>query len=353
MDFASMDKLQLIHCPLCSENKRSVPVRVPAKDDHIDHYGDLYRGKKKSEWRICGKCGFVFQNPRPTKEALNHFYASSSYHADEIPEGWWKPERFLEFAHWYYDEKIDYVTRFSGLKVGTVCDIGFGHGGALRLFQDRGWKSLGTEPDARLFQFAKNIAGLSEISNCLFKSDIDLANQVDLIFSNHTFEHLADLDDVMLGIRKVLKPGGHIFTAIPTYYRNRTTNSKGWMNSAHYSLFTHRSLNQLFARYGMEEIAHTYRGFTKEFDEFWHVARYTGRTIEPEQFFENPARVNFYMAVVNPLNSLRYFPLDSPKMAGFRSIVRLGTLPFRAAWILFTSPAEFKMKVQKRLTPKS
>ena len=132
---------------------------------------------------------------------------------------------------------------------------------------------------------------------------------VDLVFSNHAFEHVADLDAVMTGLRSIMKPGGYIFTVVPTYAANRSSMSLRWMNSAHYSLFTHASLDQMFARYGFEPVASTYRGWRKEVDDIWHVARYTGRPLEPSQFYEDPQRVARFVNWVNPLRTVLYAPI--------------------------------------------
>ena len=88
-----------------------------------------------------------------------------------------------------------------------------------------------------------------------------------------------------------------MFTAVPTYYQNRSKMSLEWMNAMHYSLFTHKSLDQLCARHGLEPVAHTYRGSTKFIDEVWHVARFTGRPTAPEAHYEDAHQVARYVAV--------------------------------------------------------
>ena len=163
------------------------------------------------------------------------------------------------------------------------------------------------------------------------------------MFSNHGFEHLADLDSVMRAVARLLKPGGHIFTAVPTYFLNRSRLSKQWMNSAHYSLFTHRSLNQLFARYGIEEVYHSYRGWYKEIDDLWHVACFRGSAADPTVFFEDPRAVQRYVNVLNPLRSIIYAPIYSQyaqRIAFANRCIGLWNL-------LRNSPSAFFAKVMK------
>jgi SAM-dependent methyltransferase len=215
----------------------------------------------------------------------------------------------LDFANWYYAEKVDFAIAKGGSSGGRVFEIGTGLGGSLQLFRDRGWITLGVEPDANQAAFASHVLKLDGVQQGLLDESFKLDSKVDLIFSNHAFEHLADLDAVMRAITRILKPGGYIFTAVPTYFSNRSRLSKQWMNSAHYSLFTHQSLNQLFARYGIEEICHTYRGWRKEIDDLWHVGCFRGEPLEPAAFFENSRAVEKYVNVYNPLRSILYAPM--------------------------------------------
>jgi SAM-dependent methyltransferase len=316
-------------------------VRNTGTDAHVHKYGDLYGGRKKSEWRVCTTCGFVHQNPRPTLESLNAFYAGSKYHT-EIPREWEDPDTYLAFARWYYDEKIDFALRHSGLSGGAAFDVGAGHGGVMRLFRQRGWRAEGVEPDGTLFAFARDRLGLDTLRQGFLDESTEVAAPVDLVFSNHTFEHVADLHGLMRGLQRVLRPGGFVFTAVPTYYRNRSRLSLRWMNAAHYSMFTHRSLSHLFSHYGLEEVAHTYRGWSKEIDDLWHVARYTGVVKDPAGFFEDWRQVRHYVNVVNPLNTV----LHAPGVALWQV---MKSWPVEYVKLLVRSPRTFFGKAAARL----
>ncbi|MCL1491748.1 MAG: class I SAM-dependent methyltransferase [Pseudanabaena sp. Salubria-1] len=309
-----MSNLELIPCPLCGNHSDFESLNINYKDEHISNYGSLYAGSQKSEWKICSQCGFVHQNSRPSKEDLNLFYLTSSYHRG-IPESYLleNGKHYIEFARWYYLEKIQYAIANSNLKTpGKIFDIGAGFGGVLKIFaQDLGWQVYGVEPDTYLYGYAANHLGLSSIQNTILDSNTEIGDQVDLVFSNHAFEHFADLGQVMLGIQKILKPGGYIFTAIPTYYKNRSDLSLQWMNSAHYSMFTDQSINQLFSQYGFEEVTHTYRGWNKEIDDLWHLARFTGIKTDPQVFYEDSSKVKKYINTINPINSIINYPIYS------------------------------------------
>jgi SAM-dependent methyltransferase len=359
-----MSNLVLVPCPLCNGSRGFYPVKNTDLDLHIEKYGDLYSGMTKSNWQACGTCGFLHQNPRPTVESLNQFYLDSKYHTDEIPEAWQTPENYLEFARWYYEEKIDYALKESGLKQGAVFDVGFGLGGVLRLFANRGWRAYGVESDQNSFDYAKKKLELASIQEGVLHAGIDVDTKVDLVFSNHTLEHVANLHDAMIGLTRVLKPGGYVFTAIPTYYKNRSNLSLQWLNSSHYSMFTHNSLNQLFAYHGLEEVTHTYRGWHKEIDDLWHLARFTGKVIDPKAFYESPAEVCRYVNTINPARSIIHYPIYSNYARSvqtyerIKSGIRAGQSPYYVrmleyyARMLVNSPKLFVVKTAQRVRKK-
>jgi SAM-dependent methyltransferase len=318
-----LDSLGIVACPICDASGSLLPVRVPRGDIHIRKYRELYGQADRSPWKVCGNCGFVHQNPRPSLDALENFYARGCYHSPDIPDN---VERYLRFSRWYYQEKIEYALASSRLQGARVLEIGCGLGGALKLFSEKGWTTAGIEPDGRQAAFASRQLGVEGVIEGTVDDFFSLSERVDLVFSNHAFEHLADLKSVVRAVVRVLKPGGFVFTAVPTYYLNRSTLSKQWMNSAHYSLFTHHSLNQLFAYYGLEEVSHTYRGWHKEIDDLWHVACLTDVRREPSRFFENPRTVSRYLAIYNPIRSFVFSPVYAAHARRVAALTAMGNV---------------------------
>ena len=70
-------------------------------------------------------------------------------------------------------------------------------------------------------------------------------------------------------------------------------------------------MNLLLSKYGLEEVRHTYRGWSTEVDDLWHVAKYSKINIDREKYFEQPEDVKRYINIINPLRSLIYFPIYS------------------------------------------
>jgi len=194
------------------------------------------------------------------------------------------------------------------MRGGAAFELGACTGGALDQIRQRGFDVYGVEPDPKQAAFAREVLGL-DVKNAVLDASTELPAPIDLAFSNHVFEHIDDLQSAMAGLTRVMRRGGYVFTCVPTYARNRSDLSIRWMNAGHLSMFTHRSLNQLFARFGFVEVTHTYRGWWKEVDDLWHLARYEGSAPAPETFYEDARSVQRYIGVVNRLRSAAYWPV--------------------------------------------
>jgi 2-polyprenyl-3-methyl-5-hydroxy-6-metoxy-1,4-benzoquinol methylase len=311
-----MAQLEAIPCPLCAESSHFLTVEIPDDDGNIRGYGEIYAGLAKSTWKICGRCGFVHQNPRPSTATLDAYYLAGQYHPHARERD---PDELVAINTSAYADEIAFALEHAGLQAGKVFDIGCGYGVALKLWADRGFDPYGVEPDRALFEFGQRHYGLRNTQQRVLDDTIDVRG-IDLAFSHHALEHVADLASMMRGLVKIMRPGGHVFTALPTYRRNRTTMSKLWMNSAHYSLFTVTSFDQLLARYGFRQVAHRYERWASTPDQFGHLARFEGAPLDPTQFYEDPEEVQHYLRVTNPLRSVAFYPLHG----GYRARVAKG-----------------------------
>ena len=97
-------------------------------------------------------------------------------------------------------KKINFALDRIEFTADKVFDLGFGHGGILKLMENDGWTTAGVEPDQSLFQYAKNKLQLSHIHQVVFDENFDCESEQGLVVSNHTFEHIADLDSTMKGV---------------------------------------------------------------------------------------------------------------------------------------------------------
>jgi len=161
----SDSKFVLVCCPICNQNEHYLSVNVPDSDPHIRSYGDIYGKQTKSEWKVCGGCGFVHQNPRPSKEALYEYYVKAQYHKQvENPSG-----KILEKEYKSaYDPDLDFIKDTLPQLLNSnakVLDVGCGYGFALKELEQLGFSVFGIEPDHNRAIFAKTQLNLKEIKD--------------------------------------------------------------------------------------------------------------------------------------------------------------------------------------------
>lgn len=94
----------------------------------------------------------------------------------------------------------------------SILDIGSGTGSFLEILNRRGWNGIGVEPNAkaRKLAFEKKVeakATIQEITTTKF----------DVITMWHVLEHVEDLENQFLEIKRLLKPGGILIVAVPNY----------------------------------------------------------------------------------------------------------------------------------------
>jgi len=155
----------------------------------------------------CNSCSLVYLNPRPNISEFEKIYPMN-YHA-------------YNFSEKHYGIVYKIRSRLEAKRLMRCCeglpvdarilDVGCGDGFHLNLLRSYGkkyWTLEGIDIDKRAVEMAKK-SGL--IVHCGSVESINLPqNTYDLAFMIQTIEHLEKPDEVLRGIRKLLKPGGKL-----------------------------------------------------------------------------------------------------------------------------------------------
>ena len=160
----------------------------------------------------CSDCSFLFTNPRPDKEILPKYYRSNSYisHSDKtqnITDVLYKTARFFTLR-----KKLNLVNRLSNEK--SILDFGCGTGYFLNTCKKNGWSVYGYEPEKLAATHASKLTGEGIISdfNQLYK-----INPVNVITLWHVLEHVPDLNDTVVLLKKKLQQSGTLVIAVPNH----------------------------------------------------------------------------------------------------------------------------------------
>lgn len=257
--------IKLSKCPICRYNHFFHIGGFDYKPGP-EIYAFLNMPGNISQWNVCKRCAFLFQNPRPDPGAIKALYKSGIYrHKKKYDEVFFKSryERPLRHFKWLAKLNVDLPNK-------SVLDIGAGFGGAVRAFTDCGFDATGIEIDVNLRKEAKRRFNVDlrwdDIAGCRFTH-----NSYGLIYSAHVHEHFDDFHRINKLLFSWLAPGGCLLCILPTY-RYSAKNGQGYINVFHNSIFTKTSLKNMFLKCGMEPIAFHYP-LEHSLAEVWGVAR--------------------------------------------------------------------------------
>jgi SAM-dependent methyltransferase len=162
-----------------------------------------------------------------------------------------------------------YVQAFRNKKAGyggllrpraDVVELGPHLGGFLQAAEEWGWRPTGVDVGVDTSEFARH-QGLKVIRGTLDDSGVRSASQ-DAVFVWNCFEQLSDPMETLMGIRKVLKPGGLLIARVPngafyTAFRGRARKALAYNNLLGFPYlygYSIETLNRLMARAGFEYV---------------------------------------------------------------------------------------------------
>jgi SAM-dependent methyltransferase len=192
-------------CPVC-ESAAIQPV-LNATDHTVT-------GEQFSIFQ-CAGCSLRFTQNIPDAGNIGRYYRSENYIShSETSKGLvnWLYIRVRKFT---LSTKKTFIEDRTGVKNGSLLDVGAGAGAFIHYMQQKGWKVAGLEPDSGAIERAAREYGLQlKPSSDLFSID---PSSFDAITMWHVLEHVHDLHGYIDQIKKICKPGGKIFIAVPNY----------------------------------------------------------------------------------------------------------------------------------------
>lgn len=153
--------------------------------------------------------------PQPSLKDLGKYYESESYisHTDSKQSLFDKVYQFIKTITIRQKIKlIEKQTEFSSQEK-TLLDIGCGTGDFLVACKNHQWKITGVEPNAK----ARDNAELKVAELIVFDISKIENKTFDCITLWHVLEHLPDLKNYISFLKKLLKPNGTLFVAVPNY----------------------------------------------------------------------------------------------------------------------------------------
>lgn len=211
-----------------------------------DRYGLKFR------FRLCARCGHVWNSTPLSESATTKFYRSSDfrtmYFNGESPVAVLKrksPRPNTESL------LLSYV-RQQVARTGSVIEWGCSGGWNLVAFRDAGWTTQGFDYDRTYIQLGRSEFGLdlNEIDGD--KLSADPIDQPDVVLLNHVLEHSPDPVSLLRRIRELCSDQSLLVVGIPLLETIQTWHWKDFFHIAHIHYFSSRSFEYVARKAGFE-----------------------------------------------------------------------------------------------------
>ncbi|MBQ4820049.1 class I SAM-dependent methyltransferase [Aquimarina sp. MMG016] len=185
------------------ENKKNLNLFIECKDHTVS--GETFQLFHDSDLDM------LITSPKPKEEDLGRYYESEDYisHTDA------KRSLFEKLYHtvkvYSLQKKVKLISKLHN-SAGNLLDIGAGTGDFLVAAQKKGWNVSGTEPNDQ----ARKLAEAKEVNMNQDITDLEI-NSFDVITMWHVLEHVSNLEDQIIELKKLLKPNGYLIIAVPNF----------------------------------------------------------------------------------------------------------------------------------------
>ncbi|MBO9572708.1 MAG: class I SAM-dependent methyltransferase, partial [Chitinophagaceae bacterium] len=192
-------------CPVCYSTAISRAITA------VDH---TVSNKSFEIWQ-CSNCSLRFTQDVPGPEEIGAYYKSENYISHTETKKGIVNSLYLQVRRFTLAGKRKLIEKITGVKRGTLLDIGAGTGAFVNYMSEAGWKAEGLEPDDEAIKRAAAVHGIQ------LKPSSELFNlspaSYDAITMWHVLEHVHDLHAYIEQLKKLIRPSGRIFIAVPNY----------------------------------------------------------------------------------------------------------------------------------------
>ncbi|RYF93488.1 MAG: class I SAM-dependent methyltransferase, partial [Chitinophagaceae bacterium] len=233
-------------CPVCDSSG------IHPVFSAIDH---TVSGESFEIWQ-CANCSLRFTQNVPELNDIGRYYQSENYISHTETSKGLVNWLYLKVRKYTLSSKRTFIEDETGLKKGSLLDIGAGTGAFLHHMKEREWMVEGVEPDSGAIERAAREYSIQlKPSQELFSFP---EQTFDAITMWHVLEHVHDLHAYIRQIKKLVKPGATIFIAVPNYTSYDAEHyQSAWAAydvPRHLYHFSPASMNELMKRHGLAVI---------------------------------------------------------------------------------------------------
>ena len=230
-------------CPNCGY--KNISLVLSAKDYTVS-------GEQFEIWE-CKDCTQRFTQNIPEQQAIGKYYQSENYISHSDTSRGLINTLYHKVRTRTLKQKRKMVETLTGKSGGNILDLGCGTGAFLHTMKNAKWNITGLEPDETARANALELYGLKlEKTEEFYR----LPEQTfDAITMWHVLEHVHELHEYIDQLKKLLKPDGKLFIAVPNYTSYDAQLYKGFWAAydvpRHLYHFSPKSMQILLKKHGM------------------------------------------------------------------------------------------------------
>ena len=181
-----------------------------------DRFDDRYGYPGRYALHRCLACGHVQTAAIMSPEQISSLYTDYYPRSERSLDDWHPPTEETGLRAWWNGVRAS-AFRWVPPNV-RVLDVGCGFGESLGYHRARGCDAHGVEADANILRVAERY-GLN-VRHGLFDASNYTPDSFDVVTLDQVIEHVAEPRVVLLGVHRVLRPGGTLVLSTP--------NANGW-----------------------------------------------------------------------------------------------------------------------------
>jgi 2-polyprenyl-3-methyl-5-hydroxy-6-metoxy-1,4-benzoquinol methylase len=235
-------------CPACAGTDIRENLRI--RDYSVS--GDVF-----PVWH-CMNCHLKFTQDVPDSGSIGRYYQSEAYVSHTETRKGLVNRLYHAVRSHTLQQKRTLVSAGVTSSSPAILDYGCGTGAFLKVMKDAGWAATGLEPDPLARQNARQLHGIDAESPERLSAIADAT--FDVITLWHVLEHVHELQSTLEHLKRVLKPGGFLYIAVPNHKSSDALHYGGswaaWDVPRHLYHFSPDALRSLMQRNGLA-VTHT------------------------------------------------------------------------------------------------
>ena len=162
----------------------------------------------------CSSCDLIFDNPRPTQNAVAKHYSKAEQYDDWVA--------VMKARERLWQRRLNKVRGHA--VAGSLLDVGAGIGEFLSVARPYFTEVIGTEVSSSAISFALRNHELSLHQGTIESLQLPAVNNLTMF---HVLEHVASPKETLARCFQLVKPGGRLFVCVPNDIRAWTSRLRG------------------------------------------------------------------------------------------------------------------------------